>query len=110
MPSLIVPPADGSLILPDILQFNLTHNPAIPFYYFSQEGSNLITEISHLEFVQACHRVAHVLRPKREGEDGRVIAIIANVDTILYQTVVMGIILAGLVVSIRHLVVVRPIN
>ena len=48
--------------------------------------------------VEASHRVAHILRPNRDGPDGEVIALLLNTDTILYNTVVLGLLRAGFVV------------
>ncbi|KII87501.1 hypothetical protein PLICRDRAFT_257848 [Plicaturopsis crispa FD-325 SS-3] len=91
------PPLDGSLTLPEILDFNARKNPNEPFFYFSRDGSPEVTKVSQLEFARASHRVAHVLRPSRAGVDGAVVAIIANVDTLHYHALVMGLARAGLV-------------
>lgn len=96
------PPLDGSLFLPEMVEFNAKHNPTRPFYTFHDEYTNGLHHISHLEFYRACQRVAHAVRPNRKGPDNEIIAIIANCDTILYQALVMGIISAGLVVR-QHL-------
>jgi len=92
------PPLDGSLFLPEIVEFNATHNPNHPFYTFHDEDSNSLRHISHLEFYRAGQRVAHAIRPRRNGPNNSIIAIIANCDTILYQALVMGVIYAGLIV------------
>ncbi|EIW76878.1 acetyl-CoA synthetase-like protein [Coniophora puteana RWD-64-598 SS2] len=92
------PPKDGSLNHPEVLEFNAKYNPDAPFFIFPRDvqGDNFVT-ITHREFRDGCHRVAHALRPGREGPEGQVFSIIANSDSILYQTYVMGMILAGLV-------------
>ncbi|EIW76887.1 acetyl-CoA synthetase-like protein [Coniophora puteana RWD-64-598 SS2] len=96
--SLHYPPNDGSLNHPEVLEFNAKHNPDAPFFIFARdvEGNEFAT-ITHREFRDGCHRVAHALRPGREGPEGQVFSIIANSDSILYQTYVMGMILAGFV-------------
>ncbi|KII85652.1 hypothetical protein PLICRDRAFT_115910 [Plicaturopsis crispa FD-325 SS-3] len=96
----VFPPASDPVLFRDIVNFNLDNNPHAPFYYFSRDGSDKVTTISHLEFSRAAHRVAHIIRPNRTGEDGRVVSIIANADNIVYQAVTMGIIVAGLVVRV----------
>ncbi|KAJ6514511.1 hypothetical protein C8R47DRAFT_962145, partial [Mycena vitilis] len=53
--------------------------------------------ITHFEFARATHRVAHLLRPQRDGLDGQVVAIVALTDVLIYQTIVAGCIEAGLV-------------
>lgn len=95
----VYPPLDGSVLLSDLPDFNLKHNALLPaFVYSSAPGS--ITEISQLEFAHACHRVAHSLRPLRNGPEGEVVAIIANTDILLYQALIAGVVQGGLVVSI----------
>ncbi|KAG6827401.1 putative NRPS-like protein biosynthetic cluster [Tricholoma furcatifolium] len=84
--------------IPEVLDFNFTNNAKQPFFTFAYPGSpNRVQFISHLEFGRAAHRVAHALRPKRCGIDGEVVAIIASSDTILYQALITGCIVAGLV-------------
>ena len=62
-----------------------------------------VTEITFLEFGRAAHRIAHALRPRRTGDDGEVVILIANTDTILHQVVFAGMSIAGLVVSASSL-------
>jgi hypothetical protein len=69
------------------------------FLYANETVPGTTTEISFLEFGRAAHRVAHTLRPSRQGPDGQVVMVIANTDTILHHVVVAGISMAGLVVS-----------
>jgi len=96
----VFPPTDGSVNLPETLDFHTKHNSDKPLYVFTKDDtSNDVTEITFLEFARACHRVAHVVRPNRAGPDGLVVAFMALADTILYQAITMGLIKAGLVVS-----------
>ncbi|KAG2133342.1 putative aminoadipate reductase [Suillus clintonianus] len=95
--SLSYPPLDGSLFLPELLEFNAQHNSDVTFYVYNKPGNDDLVSISHLDFYQACHRAAHQIRPNRAGADNEVVGIIANSDTLLFQTVFMGIIFAGLV-------------
>jgi acyl-CoA synthetase (AMP-forming)/AMP-acid ligase II len=92
------PPLDGSLFVPELLEFNAQHNPDVTFFVYDELDSSALVSISHLDFYQACHRAAHKIRPGRAGTDKEVVALMANSDTLLYQTVFMGIIFAGLVV------------
>jgi len=92
------PPLDGSLFLPELLEFNAKHNSDVTFFVYDKPDSNDLVCISHLDFYQACHRAAHGIRPGRTGADKEVVALIGHSDTILYQTVLMGIVFAGLVV------------
>ncbi|KAF8835574.1 putative aminoadipate reductase [Paxillus ammoniavirescens] len=91
------PPLDGSLFLTEMIEFNAKYNPSRPFYVFYDDQDRGLHYISHLEFYRACQRIAHAVRPNRQGMDNEVVAIIANSDTILYQALVMGVIYAGLI-------------
>ncbi|KAG0703313.1 putative aminoadipate reductase [Suillus ampliporus] len=91
------PPLDGSLFLPELVEFNAQHNPGVTFFVYEKPDSNDLVSISHLDFYQACHRAAQVIRPGCAGTDKEVVALIGNSDTLLYQTVFMGMIFAGLV-------------
>jgi hypothetical protein len=90
------PPLDGSLFLLELLEFNARHNPDVAFYVYDKPGSSDLVSISHLDFYQACHRAAHEII--RTGTNKEVVALIGNSDTLLYQTVFMGMIFAGLIV------------
>ncbi|KAG5724635.1 L-aminoadipate-semialdehyde dehydrogenase [Termitomyces sp. T112] len=89
-------PRDQNLFLPDVIDFNMRNNPDQPFYVFAGDGGSIKT-ITHLEFGRAAHRVAHALRPNRSGLDGDVVGILAETDTILYNVVIAGLIVAGFV-------------
>jgi hypothetical protein len=91
------PPLDGSLFLPELLEFNARHNSNVTFYIYDKPGSSDLVSISHLDFYQACHRAAHEI--VHTGAEKEVVALIGNSDTLLYQTVFVGMIFAGLIVS-----------
>lgn len=93
------PSLDGSLFLPEMIEFNAKHNPTHTFYTFYDEHVNDLRHVSHLEFYRACQRIAHAVRPDRQGPDDTIIAIIANCDTILYHALTMGVIYAGFIVG-----------
>ncbi|KAJ7146585.1 putative aminoadipate reductase [Mycena epipterygia] len=92
----ILPPLDCSLNLSEIIDLHITHeNRGAAFAFPSPHGVG-ITEISHLEFSRAAHRVAHILRPQRCGPEGQVLAIVALTDVLIYHTIVAGCIKAGI--------------
>ncbi|KAF9000304.1 hypothetical protein BDQ17DRAFT_1427303 [Cyathus striatus] len=98
LPPVVFPPLDGSLSISDIVDFNIQHNPYQPAFVFSfDDEPDTITEVLHLEFGRATHRAAHIVRPNGYGQMGSVVAVIANLDTFVYQTLVLGIMRAGLV-------------
>lgn len=97
--SLNFPPLDHSHLFPDLVNFHMERNPSVPFFVYTNESvPNSLTEISFLEFGRAAHRVAHALRPSRQGPDGEVVMVIANTDTIHYHAIVAGLSVAGWVV------------
>lgn len=85
------------LNLPDILDFNLEHNPDFPIYIYGEVSSAKTTEIKMLEYVRAAHRVGKIIRGG--SQTGDVVGIVANLDTIVYSALIVGIMKAGLVVS-----------
>ncbi|KJA21797.1 hypothetical protein HYPSUDRAFT_41656 [Hypholoma sublateritium FD-334 SS-4] len=95
---LVYPPLDYSVTLADAVDFHIKHNPSAPIYTFAEEGKSGITDISFLEFGRATHRVAHYIRPARDGPDRETIAFVALTDSLLYQAVTLGIVRAGHIV------------
>ncbi|KAI6017886.1 putative aminoadipate reductase, partial [Pisolithus marmoratus] len=93
----VYPPVDGSLFVPEMLEYNVQHSPDHPFFVYSDETSKDLRSISTLEFYRATQRVAHTIRPERQGQNREVVGIVANVDCILYQALLMGIIHSGLI-------------
>ncbi|KAJ6482180.1 putative aminoadipate reductase [Mycena vitilis] len=94
--SKFLPSLDCSLNFDEIIDQHLSHENSSAAFSFCDETGH-VTEISHLEFGRAVHRVAHLLRPQRGGSDGQVVAIVALTDVLIYQTIVAGCIKAGLV-------------
>ncbi|KNZ74034.1 Linear gramicidin synthase subunit D [Termitomyces sp. J132] len=93
----VCPPLDGSVTIPETIDFHWKHNAELPMFTYSKEGSSEVTEITYLEFGRACHRVAHLVRPRRAGSDREIVAFIALADTIVYHAVTIGLMIAGLV-------------
>ncbi|KAF8486550.1 hypothetical protein JB92DRAFT_3148577 [Gautieria morchelliformis] len=91
-----LPPLDGSLCLPDVLDYHLEHNPKRPAYVFVQDDVHVVA-VTFAQVARAVHRAAYKIRPARPHARGAVVAVIANADTLLYQTVVLACARAGLV-------------
>ncbi|KAJ7828944.1 hypothetical protein B0H14DRAFT_3873194 [Mycena olivaceomarginata] len=83
--------------IPNLVARNLENIPSDPFYIYAKLESNEIVTITHLEFGRATHRAAHVLRPNREGQDGKVVAILAESDTMLYHAILVGLMTANFI-------------
>ncbi|KZP33068.1 acetyl-CoA synthetase-like protein [Athelia psychrophila] len=94
--SAVYPPSDGSVLLPFLADFNLEHNASLPAYVYSETVGSL-TKISFLEFGRAAHRAAHLLRPGHGESKGEVVAIITNIDKLLYEALFAGLMRAGFV-------------
>ncbi|KAJ6457233.1 acetyl-CoA synthetase-like protein [Mycena sanguinolenta] len=92
-----IPPLDCSLNVAQLLDLHIIHENRNAAYSFTDAKGANTTEISRFEFSRAAHRVAHLLRPQRCGLEGQVIAIVAQADVLIYQTIVAGCIVAGLV-------------
>ncbi|KAG6835264.1 hypothetical protein H0H93_003306, partial [Arthromyces matolae] len=58
-----LPALDGSVTIPESLDFHWQHNANLPMFVYINEGSDQISKISYLEFGRACHRAAHLIRP-----------------------------------------------
>jgi acyl-CoA synthetase (AMP-forming)/AMP-acid ligase II len=95
----VIPPVDGSVTLPEVLDFHTKHNPDYPLYQFQEDGASEITNVNYFEFTRAADRVAHHFRPGRQGRDGEIVAVVALSDTLLYHAVTLGLMRAGMVVS-----------
>lgn len=93
------PPLDYSHLFSDLINFHMERNPSFPtFVYANESVPDTLTEISFREFGRAAHRIAHALRPFRQGLDEEVVMLIANTDTILHHAAVAGLSIAGWVV------------
>ncbi|CAA7263092.1 unnamed protein product [Cyclocybe aegerita] len=91
------PPLDGSVTLPETIDFHWIHNADLPIYAFHDAVTGAVKEISLLEFGRACHRVAHELAPNFEVDSRPVVALMALCDSLLYQAVTVGLMKAGVV-------------
>ncbi|CAA7265482.1 unnamed protein product [Cyclocybe aegerita] len=91
------PPQDGSVTLPEAVDYHRKQHPTRPMFVFQADGRPDITEVSYLEFARATDRVAHYLRPGRKGPEGQVVGLVALSDTLLYHAVTIGIMRAGMI-------------
>ncbi|KAJ7052189.1 acetyl-CoA synthetase-like protein [Mycena amicta] len=91
-----LPPLDCSLNLREILDFHIDNSNLSPAYAFPHPNGHIV-HISHFEFARAAHRAAHLIRPQRRGSDGEIVVLLALTDVLVYQTLIAGCIVAGLV-------------
>ena len=101
----IVPPLDGSITaFPGLADFQSQHNPDSPWVvYPSRDSPTGAKTVSYKELCDATHRIAHAVRPERNGTEQEVVAVIIHTDALLYVTLLIGMIRAGIVVSISSL-------
>jgi len=95
--SAAIPPRDGSIHpIFGIVDWQAERNPSRPYLLYPKDGATGdLTAISYSDFALATHRMAHIIRPNGKGEDGEVVAILANCDAVLYLAVVAGISRSG---------------
>lgn len=97
----VYPPIDGSLSTPvDFLDFNAKHNAKASYLVFpSSRSPQSVASVSFEQMALATHKVAHMLRPGREGPEGEVIAVLIHTDVPLYIAILLGIFRTGWIVS-----------
>lgn len=95
----LLPALDWSITLPETLLFHGKSNPNLPVFVFSRDGSQTISEVTYARFLGACRRIPHLLGISlAEARTRPVVAIVANTDTLIYHTIVLGLMLAGAIV------------
>lgn len=86
----------------DFVDFQAQHNPHRPFAVFPKLlSNNELLSVSYLDVSNATHRIAHRFNPGRANAEGCVVALLLHTDTILYVTLILGLLRAGYIVSIR---------
>ncbi|KIK59187.1 hypothetical protein GYMLUDRAFT_44941 [Collybiopsis luxurians FD-317 M1] len=93
--NIVWPDLKSPLDLPKILEFSLEHNANFPAFVFPEQGTGNPVTISTLEYVRGIYRVGNsVLGDSKPGD---VVAIIANLDNVVYMAVMNGLMNIGLV-------------
>ncbi|TFK37245.1 hypothetical protein BDQ12DRAFT_214647 [Crucibulum laeve] len=96
-PNFSLPPDDGSLDIRQIIEYNGRQNADHPLYRYEHNG---IQTISWGRAIKQFHRSAQLVLKNvalHEDSSSRVIAILANIDSITFSSLIIGIILAGYV-------------
>ena len=102
--SSVFPPVDGSLApFPGFIDFHAEHNGDRPWVIVPSQDGTSTKEIWFAELSAATHRIAHALRPGRQGPEGEVVVLLIHTDTVLYVALLAGMLRAGLVVRILQL-------
>lgn len=97
------PPSDGSVSLDQLVDYHLESNPECEFATLidtSESANQQADSINYERLAHAIHRVAHVINPSLALPQGTRVAILVSTDTIVSIALVLGIMRAGLVVSV----------
>jgi hypothetical protein len=89
-----------TLAFPELVDYHLAHNPDSTYAIFP--GKNVSDEpsrISLLEFGRAAQRFARAVYPGAPAKHGAVVGLIADCDTLMYMSAIVGLIRAGFTVS-----------
>ncbi|KAF8989698.1 hypothetical protein BDQ17DRAFT_1288470, partial [Cyathus striatus] len=97
------PPLDYSLTYLDMVDYNVLHSPSHPvFRYLQSDGSTRI--INWKEAGAAFYNAARIIQAKcnashvtKDSPNPVVVGILANIDSLTYVAIVIGIMLAGFV-------------
>lgn len=91
-----LPSVDWSVTLPETIPFHEARNANVPLYVLGQPGSNNPALVTYGQFAKACRRVPRLLGFTKDFmAEKPVIAILANTDSLIYLTIMLGIILDG---------------
>lgn len=100
------PSTDGSLVLPQIFDYNGTQNKDHTLFRYHDDVSGAVVDISWGKANRAFHTAARIVQEKVKDIGTRpVVAILAAADTITYYSMIAGIMRAGAVafpVSVRN--------
>lgn len=103
----VIPSADGVpfTLLPD---FQNKHNANQTYAVLAPTSANAsLAKVTFHDFYEAINRAAHLVNPLAPngvpGLSGKVIAVLAVTDNLVYQTLVMGIIRSGNIVCSREI-------
>lgn len=104
LPRFPLPEVDWSITLPETLEFHEQHNADVPLYMLARHELEGPSHISYGQFARACRGVPRLLGLSKEEMAARpVIAILANTDTLIYHTILLGLMLAGAIVRVHSL-------
>ena len=97
LPAAVHPNLEERYHFPDLIQFHWQYNPTRPIWAFPDDVHGW-AEVSYTEFGRATHRAAWATRPDpHDPSDGQVVGLLAQSDTLVYQTVNIGLMVANLV-------------
>jgi acyl-CoA synthetase (AMP-forming)/AMP-acid ligase II len=96
----VLPPTDGSLPLNSVVDFHLKHNPQHPWAILSATDDTPEVTVTYAQLAHAVHHAAHIVNPNASLPQGTKVGILATADTIVYLTLILGVLRAGLIVSL----------
>lgn len=93
------PPTDGTMLLPDTLAFHKENNADAALFLFMQDDADDLTRVTYAQFERATRRVLRAIGTNASSATRPVVAVIALADTLVYHTIVVGIMTAGFIVG-----------
>ncbi|KAJ6566967.1 hypothetical protein B0H19DRAFT_716138 [Mycena capillaripes] len=96
-PTFCAPPLNGSLTIPQILDYHLENSPRHKAYIYD-DGQGGVISIEFAQYIRMVHAACRrILRDNPSHPAGAVIAVFADADTISYCMLVSAIMRVGLV-------------
>ena len=95
--TLICPPTDGTVLLHDTLGFHKKHNADAALFLFMQDDADDLTRVTYAQFERASRHVWRFTGTNTYSPRP-VVAVIALTDTLVYHTIVVGMMAAGFIV------------
>lgn len=103
LPIMFTPPplTETDFQFHELFDHQAVHQASHPFYAWLDDSSSHVVEVSHLEFDRAGHRAAALLFPSGpQALTGEKIGLFALAHHIHYQAVFLGLLRAGVTVSL----------
>lgn len=98
--SFVLPPANGSVPLNKLIDFHLANNAEEPWVVLAATESSAEVTVTYKQLAHAVHRAVHNINPNGSIPQGSKVAILASADTIVYLTIILGVMRAGLIVRL----------
>jgi hypothetical protein len=101
-------PPPTSAVLAGLLQYRLDHHPdGVLNVYPSHTGDADV--VTYRDFALGCQRFMRAVCPQAPVARGKVVGLLLQCDTLVYQTAICGLVRAGLTVSLNAGIRVRPL-
>ncbi|KAK0212031.1 NRPS-like enzyme [Armillaria fumosa] len=99
------PPVDGSLMFPELVDYNGTHSPDHALFRYEDPDGNDVRTVYWSEGVAAFHTAGRYFKKYIHDDSVIVIGILANADTLTFYATIVGIMRLGYIpfpISVRN--------